>query len=415
MRSALIAGAVAVGVLAATPPAFAANEVTLLSRTASGAAAGGDSGGVAISGDSRRASVAAFDSTSSQLTGGTAPGVRNVFTVDRAGPFDDTGSAWRAGAVHLVSSGLGGAPANGDSFGAALDGTTRIAPRCVAFVSSASNLVPGDTNGVADAFVRDLRTGRIRRVSVTSGGRQANGPTTAVAIDGSCREVAFAATAPNLALTHTRKPSWRSAVTRAPAPGTQQIYLHFLGGTRKVDRAVRGLTFVLSATNGRPGGASSGEPSVANNGSAVAFSSGGQVLERTLRRALGRVIHHHRVQFWRLGTRRIASGGARSPAVNVDNTEVAFARGSQILVAKPGGSERDVAGSATGPPALTDGGTFVAFASDPAPTLAILSPFSTHQLADASGAAGRMAFSAFGNYLAFARGGDAFLLHIGAE
>src|SRR5690349_7161181 len=32
--------------------------------------------------------------------------------------------------------------------------------RYVAFVSAAANLVPGDTNGVADAFVRDLRTGR---------------------------------------------------------------------------------------------------------------------------------------------------------------------------------------------------------------------------------------------------------------
>jgi Tol biopolymer transport system component len=44
--------------------------------------------------------------------------------------------------------------------------------RYVAFASEATNLVPGDTNGVGDAFVRDLWTGRTERVSVDSQGRQ---------------------------------------------------------------------------------------------------------------------------------------------------------------------------------------------------------------------------------------------------
>ena len=46
--------------------------------------------------------------------------------------------------------------------------------RFVAFESWATNLVPGDTNGVADVFVRDLKTDKTRRVSVSSGGAQAN-------------------------------------------------------------------------------------------------------------------------------------------------------------------------------------------------------------------------------------------------
>ena len=40
--------------------------------------------------------------------------------------------------------------------------------RFVAFVSVASNLVPGDTNGVADIFVHDRLTGTTERVSVDS-------------------------------------------------------------------------------------------------------------------------------------------------------------------------------------------------------------------------------------------------------
>lgn len=39
----------------------------------------------------------------------------------------------------------------------------------VAFTSRASNLVPGDTNGRADLFVRDLRTGTLQRVADSSG------------------------------------------------------------------------------------------------------------------------------------------------------------------------------------------------------------------------------------------------------
>ncbi len=37
--------------------------------------------------------------------------------------------------------------------------------RYVAFISYASNLVPGDTNGISDVFVRDLQTGALTRVS----------------------------------------------------------------------------------------------------------------------------------------------------------------------------------------------------------------------------------------------------------
>ncbi len=47
----------------------------------------------------------------------------------------------------------------------------------VAFESAASNLVPADTNGQTDAFVKDLSTGAITRVSVAADGSQVTAPT----------------------------------------------------------------------------------------------------------------------------------------------------------------------------------------------------------------------------------------------
>ena len=45
----------------------------------------------------------------------------------------------------------------------------------VTFASNASNLVPGDTNGQPDTFVKNLQTGVIERVSVAVDGTQGNG------------------------------------------------------------------------------------------------------------------------------------------------------------------------------------------------------------------------------------------------
>lgn len=44
--------------------------------------------------------------------------------------------------------------------------------RYVAFMSVASNLVPGDTNGKQDIFVHDRETGQTERVSVDSSGNE---------------------------------------------------------------------------------------------------------------------------------------------------------------------------------------------------------------------------------------------------
>ena len=70
--------------------------------------------------------------------------------------------------------------------------------RFVAFTSRASNLVANDTNRAYDVFVRDLKAQVTRRVSVGRGGRQANGPSFEPAISANGLRVAFSSSASNL-------------------------------------------------------------------------------------------------------------------------------------------------------------------------------------------------------------------------
>jgi Tol biopolymer transport system component len=73
--------------------------------------------------------------------------------------------------------------------------------RFVAFESGATNLVPGDTNAATDVFVYDRQTGMIERVSVpdpSTGQAQANGPSQFAAISADGRFVAFVSQATNL-------------------------------------------------------------------------------------------------------------------------------------------------------------------------------------------------------------------------
>ena len=61
----------------------------------------------------------------------------------------------------------------------------------VAFMSDASNLVPGDTNGAVDVFVKDLTTGAILRVSVDRHGGEANGDSHSASLSADGRYVTF--------------------------------------------------------------------------------------------------------------------------------------------------------------------------------------------------------------------------------
>lgn len=108
-------------------------------------------------------------------------------------------SASSAGAVtERVNVSSTGAQANGTSSIEAVTGDGRF----VMFASAATNLVPADTNGHTDVFLRDRTNGLTFRVSTGPGGRQANADSRGVAISADGRYVLFTSTASNL----TRQP-----------------------------------------------------------------------------------------------------------------------------------------------------------------------------------------------------------------
>ncbi len=68
----------------------------------------------------------------------------------------------------------------------------------IVFYGGASNLVAGDTNASADVFLRDLSTGVTERVSVDSSGAEANASSSGGVISPDGRYVVFRSTASNL-------------------------------------------------------------------------------------------------------------------------------------------------------------------------------------------------------------------------
>jgi Tol biopolymer transport system component len=140
----------------------------------------GDSLRPAISANGR---YIAYESYASNLVEGDTNNAADIFRYDRI-----TGTTVRASVAS------GGAQGNSDSISAVLsdDGNR------VAFASSASNLVSGDTNGAFDVFVRDVTGDSTMRASVGLANAQGDGDSVMPALSGDGRYVAFASGATNL-------------------------------------------------------------------------------------------------------------------------------------------------------------------------------------------------------------------------
>jgi Tol biopolymer transport system component len=131
-----------------------------------------------------------FTSAASNLVSGDTNAARDVFVRDR-----------KTDKTRRVSVDSHGRQVSGDDI---FTGTSISADgRFVAFDSHASNLVKGDTNGEFDVFVRDRKTGKTRRVSVASNGRQAKGSSDAPSVSADGRFVAFVSGASNLVIGDT--------------------------------------------------------------------------------------------------------------------------------------------------------------------------------------------------------------------
>lgn len=87
---------------------------------------------------------------------------------------------------------------DGDTNGASFGGTLSADGRCVAFSSYASNLVEDDTHDAQDVFVNDLSTGVTRRVSASTSGVSGNADSFAAGITNDGRFVTFGSSASNL-------------------------------------------------------------------------------------------------------------------------------------------------------------------------------------------------------------------------
>jgi Tol biopolymer transport system component len=133
---------------------LATGLVTRLSVSSTGAEGDGESLYPSLSADGR---FVAFMSFADNLVSGDGNGQPDIFVHDR-----------QTATTALVSTGLDGAITNGASYYPFLsdDGSS------VGFLSQASNLVPDDTNGTYDAFVKRLASGKLLRVSVGSAGEQ---------------------------------------------------------------------------------------------------------------------------------------------------------------------------------------------------------------------------------------------------
>lgn len=140
-----------------------------------------------------------------------------------------------------------GRQATDDSYAPAISADGRF----VAFDSEADDLVPGDDNRVTDVFVRDRRTGRTSRVSVSSTGAEGDRGSFTPAISGDGRFVAFVSEATDLVAGDTND--------------DPDVFLH--------DRRTRRTVRLSVAVDGREttGGSS---PTVSRNGRYVVYNVG---------------------------------------------------------------------------------------------------------------------------------------------
>jgi len=180
-----------------------------------------------------RGGVVAFGSRATNLVAEPVGGTGDVY-VRRAD-----------GSIRLVSVGIGG-PANGASSEAAISADGRR----VAFTSTASNLVAGDTNGVSDVFVADLDAGTITRVSVGRGGVQANAASTGPAISGDGTTISFDSNATNLVAGDRN--GLADVFVRVPASDTTERVSVATSGAEQNRTATAGFAEISSVSaNGR--------------------------------------------------------------------------------------------------------------------------------------------------------------------
>ncbi|HEX6712865.1 MAG TPA: hypothetical protein VF066_05755 [Thermoleophilaceae bacterium] len=204
--------------------------------------------------------------------------------------------------------------ANAPSGSPAISGDNRVV-RYVAFNSFATDLVPGDSNGAGDVFLYNRKSRAIKRMSVTSGGGQANGDSSNAAVDGSVQRaprcVAFQSVASNL--------------SPADRDRTPDIYVRDFKArkTRLVSRGIGGAAV---------------DPAISGDCRQVAFTSAGRIY-------VGNGLKGGKARFVARGT---------NPDLSLDGSALTWERGHGVWLKRRGRTSR-VAGVG-GSPHVSDGG-----------------------------------------------------------
>ena len=148
-------------------------------------------------------------------------------------------------------------PSSGDSYSPSINGEGDL----VAFVSAA-RLVPEDTNGVPDVYLRYVRRGRTWLVSRGAAGTAADADSFSPALSADGRYVAFASMATNLSATDRNDDS--------------DIYIH--------DVTTGATTMVSATARGEAANSGSRRPALSADGRLVVYQS----VASNLGSALGR-------------------------------------------------------------------------------------------------------------------------------
>jgi PKD repeat protein len=243
----------------------------------------------------------AFDSDASTLVPGDINGCADVFVRD-----------WQGGTTERVSVDSDEQEVDGPSFLPSISANGQV----VAFESTAATLVPGDSNGVQDVFVRDRTAGTTERVSVASDGTEANGASGEASISANGQYVAFTSVATNL--------------VEDDSNACADIFVH--------DRETGATIRVSVASDGTPANGDSYAPSISSDGQIVAFESYADTLVADDTNDCADVFVHDRTSGTMTERVSVASDGTQgnypsfSPSLSGDGRYVAFPSYATTLV-----------------------------------------------------------------------------------
>lgn len=233
------------------------------------------------------------------------------FGGDESDSSDDNDVSF-ASDIERVSISSVGIQANGDSEEPSISSDGFI----VAFISEATNLVPGDTNDAQDVFVHDLGTGITERVSVASAGTQGDDDALTLSLSSNGSFVAFGSFATNLVAGDTND--------------VIDVFVH--------DRDKGTTARVSIATDGTQANDESFSPAISSSGRFVAFRSDATNLVADDTNSNSDIFVRDRTSGV---TRRVsvdsdgdqANGDSILPAISADGRFVAFSSEASNLVA----------------------------------------------------------------------------------